>query len=434
MARVAFPSYDVQTVAGRGGGVGTFIKHFAKQLRDDGDDVAIIYATGTASPARVDQKWRDIYRSWGIEVIEIHNAPTPAHRWPDIWAMRLSEQLAPILRSFDVVYFGDWGNLAFHTVRQKRFTTAPMPTCVTVLHGASSWIRWGDRENPTIPDHLSLEFLERYSAEHSDFVVAPSHHIVDYVEREGWKFRRPPEVIGLPFRPNHSLENRAHAEEIKRIVFFGRLENRKGYDTFAKALVQLAQTWPEALYRVDEIVLLGTEVVAGGVDWVRRELSTFDLTVTHIGNFDSDQANEYLRRHVADALVVVPSPQENFPYAVIEASLIPGLNLICTRGGGTPEILAGQGDAQLFDPTPDALAARLNERLRRPLGPDELARYDFVSANDRWLSFHGRVRDAAMTNSVRPARAATSPAQATVDICITYFNKGRYFPQLCRSL
>ena len=269
MARVAFPSYDVQTVAGRGGGVGTFIKHFAKQLRDDGDDVAIIYATGFPSPARVDQKWRDIYRSWGIEVIEIHNTPSSAHRWPDMWAMRLSEQLAPVLRSFDVVYFQDWGNLAFHTVRQKRFTTSRMPTCVTVLHGASTWDRLGSRERPTIPADLNLEFQERYSAEHSDFVVAPSRHLVDYVEREGWKFHRTPEAIGLPISPHHSPDIPPHAGEISRIVLFGRIQKLKGYDIFAKALLRLAQTWPDALRRVDEIVLLGMEVDAGGVDWVR---------------------------------------------------------------------------------------------------------------------------------------------------------------------
>ncbi len=410
MARVAFPSYDVRTVAGRGGGVGTFIKHLAKRLREDGDDVAIIFATGAPSPARVDQKWRDLYRSWGIEVIEIHNSPWSPHRWPDIWPMRLSEQLAPILRSFDVAYFADWGNLAFHTVRQKRFATTPMPTCVTVLHGASTWVRWGDRENPTIPPHLDLEFLERYGAEHSDFVVAPSHNIVEYVQREGWKFRQLPEIIGLPFWPEHSLDVRSQAREIRRVVFFGRLQKRKGYDTFTNALVLLAREWPESLRHVDEIVILGEEVDQGSVSKMREDLAGLGPPVTHIGNFDSDQANDYLRGHVEDALVVVPSPHENFPYAVIEGSLIPGLNLICTRGGGTPEIFAGKGDAQLFDPTADGLATRLRERLREPLTADRLARYDFASANDRWLAFHARVRDAAMTGRACTPRATGLPA------------------------
>jgi O-antigen biosynthesis protein len=454
MARVAFPSYDVQTVNGRGGGVATFIKHFAKQIRDDGDDVTIIHATGATSPVKVDQRWRDIYQSWGIEVIEIHNTPWSPHRWPDIWTMRLSEQVAPALQGFDVVYFADWGNLAFHTVRQKRFTTARMPTCVTVLHGASTWVRWGDRENPTIPDHLHLEFQERYSAEHSDFVAAPSRHIVDYVTKEGWKFRRPPEVIGLPFSPHDGLATRPWTPEIKRpeirrIVFFGRLQQRKGYDTFTKALVKLAETRPEDLLSVDEIVLLGEEFDQGSVGRVSHELNAFGLTVQHIGNLDSDQANEYLRRHVEDALVVVPSPHENFPYAVIEGSLIPGLNLICTNGGGTPEIFAGHGAAQLFHPTPDALAARIQERLRQPLAADQLGRYDFASANDRWMAFHRRVRDAAMQPCGHTGRATalptlprptqlqpteSRPAPPRIDICITYFNKGRHFPQLCRAL
>ena len=42
MAKVAFPSYDVQTIDGWAGGVGSFIVHFARQLRARGDEVTII--------------------------------------------------------------------------------------------------------------------------------------------------------------------------------------------------------------------------------------------------------------------------------------------------------------------------------------------------------------------------------------------------------
>ena len=70
MARVAFPSYDVQTVSGVGGGVGTFITHLARRFREEGDEVAIIFATGATQPIAVDRRWRQTYESWGIEVIE----------------------------------------------------------------------------------------------------------------------------------------------------------------------------------------------------------------------------------------------------------------------------------------------------------------------------------------------------------------------------
>ena len=154
MARVAFPSYDVKTVAGVGGGVGTFTAHFAKQLRDQGDEVSIIFATGASHPISVDRRWRETYESWGVELLEVHNTPFDRYRWPDVWTMRLTEQLTPILRDFDVVYAGDWGNLLFDTVRKKRLGRDQWPTCVTVLHGPSTWCRWGDRSKLVVPDHL----------------------------------------------------------------------------------------------------------------------------------------------------------------------------------------------------------------------------------------------------------------------------------------
>jgi glycosyltransferase involved in cell wall biosynthesis len=180
------------------------------------------------------------------------------------------------------------------------------------------------------------------------------------------------------------------------------------------------------------VVLLGHQDVPGASDWVREKLRPTGLSVGHIGNLDSRQAQSYLASHVADALVVVPSAFENFPYAVIESSLISGLNIICTRGGGAPEIFAGRGDAQLFDPTPGGLAAKIRERLMRPLRPSELSQYDFAAHNDRWLKFHDRICSTAR------ARARTSvvarPAAARVDVCIAYFNKARHFPHLLQSL
>jgi glycosyltransferase involved in cell wall biosynthesis len=154
-----------------------------------------------------------------------------------------------------------------------------------------------------------------------------------------------------------------------------------------------------------------TSVIRAQSRGIRRELAPTGLAIRHIGFLDVENANAYLRKQTGDALVVVPSPRENFPYAVIESSLIPGLNLICTRGGGTPEIFAGGGEAQLFDPEPWSLAAKIRERIAKPLSADQLARYDFESANKWWLSFHEDVRAA-----VRKSVAARNPAAPTVDI------------------
>ncbi|HEY3657566.1 MAG TPA: glycosyltransferase [Steroidobacteraceae bacterium] len=422
MAKVAFPSYDVQTSNGWAGGIGSFIVHFARQLRARGDEVTII-----ALERPVDPEWRERYKSWGIGLIEIHNEVAP-ERWPKIWPVTISEYLTPLLRDFDVVYFCDAGNVAFNLVRMKRLGASRMPVCVTVLHGSLNWVL--DGRMPELPDHLYNVFAEQYSARHSDYVISPSRYMVDWVDRQGWQLPQEPEIVGLPFIPLAQPPAARRAGQFKRLVYFARLQRLKGYELFVDGLLQLRRETPEVLAQLTEVVLLGHEDVAGAADWVRQQLLPTGLSVRHIGNFNSQQAQAFLAAHVADALVVIPSAFENFPYAVIETSLITGLNIICTRGGGTPEIFAGRGDAQLFDPRSSALAAKLRERLRRPLRPSELARYDFAGHNDRWLYFHDRICGRAGAETASVAR----PDPISVDVCINYSNQARHFPQLLQSL
>ncbi len=321
MAKVAFPSYDVQTINGRAGGIGSFIVHFARQLRARGDAVTII-----ALERRVDPEWRERYRSWGIGLIEIHNEVAP-ERSPKIWTVTISEHLTPLLRDFDIVYFCDVGNVAFNTVRMKRLGDGSMPVCVTVMHGSLNWVHQLEGDALELPDHLYHVFVEQYSARHSDHVIAPSRYMVDWAAHQGWQLAPEPEILGLPFIPLTPSSAAQSAGDLKRIIYFARLERKKGFDLFVNGLLQLHREAPEILAKIDEVVLLGHEDVSGASDWVREKLRPTGLSVGHIGNLDSRQAQSYLASHVADALVVVPSAFENFPYAVIE--ILPHLRPEC---------------------------------------------------------------------------------------------------------
>jgi glycosyltransferase involved in cell wall biosynthesis len=229
MSKVAIVSYDVQTLNGRAGGIGTFVTQWARLLKEQGEDVAIVLVRGETDAITVDPRWRETYRAWGIDLVEIHNKPARRNRWPEIWPVRLSEQVAPVLRAFDVAYFCDGLNPAFHTVRTKRFTTAAMPVCVTVLHGPTIYERHAGREYLSIPGDLHFDYVERYSALHSDYVAAPSRYMRDWLKQNGWRFREEPEVLWLPYRPEGSPGPERRAQELKRLVFFGRLQKRKGY-------------------------------------------------------------------------------------------------------------------------------------------------------------------------------------------------------------
>jgi len=200
MPRTALVSCCIQRQKEPWEDFGAFTTHFATLLKQAGDEVCVIVAYTENQSIRPDRRWQQNLRSLNIEVVELQNKP-PRDLWPNIWAMRLSEQVAPLLRAFDVVYFSDLANLAFHTVRVKRFTADAMPVCVTVLQGPSSWQRMRRREHPRIPEDLNIDFIERYSASHSDFVVASSHQILDWVRSGDWQFQQEPHVLGLPYGP-----------------------------------------------------------------------------------------------------------------------------------------------------------------------------------------------------------------------------------------
>jgi O-antigen biosynthesis protein len=443
MAAVALVSYDVQTVDGHAGGVGAFVTHFARLLRTRGENVTIVLVSGSPDSIPIDAEWRGRYAAWGIELLEVNNAPAEPDRWSAAWPARLSERLEPLLRRFDIVYLQDWANPGFHAIRRRRFSRGTGPIFVTVLHGPSAWIRSGNRKLPNVPEDLQIEYIERYSARHSDWAIAPSRYMSEWLRGRGWNFRSEPEVLGLPYLPNVPDRPVASVERaaIERIVLFGRLEVRKGFDLFADALGLLCTQHTEAVRAIREVVLLGQEQETGSVEGLQRALRSAlgnpGFAVVHIADFDSSAAVGYLASRAPETLAVIPSPFENFPYAVIEALCIPGLNLICSRGGGIPEVFGAACEAQLFEPAAPALAAKLLERLRSPLPPQQLAVYDYEPANARWLRFHESVlQDRASAGLMRAGheRVVRAPSRPSVDVCVTYYNKGAYFPQLLRAL
>lgn len=427
MARVALVSHDVQTVlGGKAGGVGAFVTHFARLLRAQGEEVTIILTRQEEFPVPIDPEWRERYRRWAIGLQEFHNTPPSRERWSDAWPLRLSEQILPDLEDFDIAYFQDWANVAFQAVRHKRFGPAKLPQIVTVLHGPSVWERTGNQRYPRIPEDLHVEFMERYSARHSDAVAAPSRYMLEWARQQGWQFDSEPQVLGLPFVPDdRDATNAPPAGPLHRLVFFGRMEKRKGLPLFTQAVKRLPDLWPA----IDEIILLGEEKERGSVADARNELAGSQLELTHIGNLDSAGARRFLASVAHDSLVVIPSPAENFPYTVIEASLIPGVEMICSNGGGIPEVLDFANTDRLFDPHPAALADKIRQRFGAPRQSSGISPYDADKANARWLAFHEEI-----LRKRTPRQLPALGARLPVDICISYFNKGPYFPQLLKAL
>jgi GT2 family glycosyltransferase len=425
MAKVAIVSYDVQTIFGKAGGVGAFTTRWAEVLRQAGETVTIVTTRTDQQPMRLDLKWRARLQENRISVIELQAPPPIRSRYPESPTVRMAEIAAPVLRGFDAVYFQDWGNAGFHLLRERRYSLKPSPVCVTVLHGPSEWELKSTGKYPDLPKDFHLSFQERYSARHSDFVVSPSQYMVENLKGLDWEFPGPVEVLGLPMpEPSEAPQDRA-TSAIRKIVYFGRGEERKGIRNFVLGLKIFAKT---ASYKPD-VVLLGSGGDQQLLASARRGIEEAGFAFSHQPALDSESACRFLRQEVCETLCVIPSFFDGHPYSLVEATLIPGLNVIACRGGGVPEAL-WEAEKQRCDAQPDDLAAKIAERVNAPLGWSELARYDWRAANEKWLSFHDKALACAPARSPRVAR----DRKASVDVCVTYYQKPAYLGQLIDAL
>ncbi len=429
------------------GGMGTFTWHLTRLLRTHGDEVHIIV---THRPEVNRQIWQAPFEELGVPVTCIDEETMPLYipmgytRY-QATAESVADQLP---KETDVIYFADWEANGLHFVRNRRFVANKLPVCITVLHGGTKWKRQAVGTWPESYDDLSLDFQERYTIEHSDFIVARSQFILDWGERNGWML--PPQghvkALGLPVLLESDLApDESSAEAFDRIVYFGRIDTSKGIDLFIESLVTLNDR--NCLTSIKEIVLLGAagENIYGSTDEVVQRLQN-EIPHAHVAaftNLSSHQAQLYLAENAPSTLVVVPSRNDVLPYTAVEASLIPEVNLICSNAGGIPEIFSAQNNDQLFEPTVDSLVEKIDQWLGDgPRDSSRLCKYDWEAANQRWIAFHEeacRYARSIQTPTVPDQHRSeivppSAETRARLDVCIPYFNLGEYLPQLLISL
>ncbi len=416
------------------GGIGTFTYHFARLLRGAGYEVVLVFTGPLENPH---SEWEHLYSQRGIRVIYAPGKPTTLTGFSYEPFMQTAEHVWQVLPpDVDVVYFQEWQANGFHLARQRRYRRDKSPVIVTVLHSNTDWIRDGMEQMPLRGYRdLSIAFAERYVAQHSDFVVAPSRYMIDWVREHGWRLpsQERVRVLGLPFPDSDDGPPLPPAPAYARLIYFGRLTTRKGIDLFIEAVKALHQEAPGLFAPIEEIVLMGKEAPNHYGDAKAIAAALAPLPATVITTYGHTEALAYLRAHAADSLVVIPSRADNFPYVVIEVSRVPGLNMICSGVGGIPEILGAAGAHQLFDPYAREFKPKLREALTRGPLPDEgSARYDAAHHNRLWLDFHEMVGQFAQQQ--RPITPPTLPDGPLVDVCVPYYNLGDYLPQALASL
>jgi glycosyltransferase involved in cell wall biosynthesis len=289
----------------------------------------------------------------------------------------------------DVVVVQDLAAPAYIALRMRHLGLALENTLFVVYcHGTRQWITDAARKVRVLPGALAMTVLERASIELADWVVSPSEYLVRWMQRQNW--RLPAQTTVIPYLTHAAAtEERlvprrdVGRERLRRIVFFGRLEERKGIAVFAAAL-----------NRVDSHLLRGVELEFVGTTtkaWPpSRVLSTLakqaqaELTgVRFETSLEQQEALARLSR--PGTLVVMPSLEDNSPNTVYECLEL-GIPFLASGTGGTRELIAFEDrDRVLFEPTPEGVASALTQALETAEMPAAARRaFDDDSTLAKW--------------------------------------------------
>lgn len=318
-------------------------------------------------------------------------------------------------RDFDLVLFNECGGQGYHSLNAKHLGLFPnAPAMYVVTHGPSEWVDELNAELTRGPRNIAVGFLERRCVELADVLISPSQYLLDWMGARGWSLPKTARVIQNVLPPIAPHEA-GPAAPIEEIVFFGRLEVRKGLELFCDAITALQRE--RSPLGVD-ITLMGKFNRIGGVHsgvYVLERSRGWARGPRIIAGFDQAEAMNYLAR--PGVLAVIPSIAENSPCVVAEC-LQAGVRFVATSSGGTAELVAAEDRAVCLTPVDaEALKARLGAILDHGHQPGRLA-IPQSRTSEAWLEL---VRAApAHRRALEEARVAGKPRRAPkVSFCVT---------------
>ena len=239
-ARVCIATYEILGPS-QNGGIGTAYYSLATALAAANHHVTILYLWAGRSDNVAMRCWERYFRTLGIEFVPLPESPRTA---PVPGCMLTAGDAHAWLRTrqFDVVHFPELHGYGYYCVLAKHQGLDFNHTILCVgTHSPISWIREQNKEAPYSPDELEMDFMERQSVALADIVVSPSQYMLGWLQSRGWNLPATCYVQQNIAPPQSSTDRnpvrmRGEVQTATELVFFGRLEARKGIGLFCDAL------------------------------------------------------------------------------------------------------------------------------------------------------------------------------------------------------
>ena len=411
----------------KNGGIGTAYHHLARLLAAWGHDVVIAYVnTNAANPALMAET-RAVYEEFGIAFEPIVAQPAAESAMARVgaptWA--LLEWLRAQDPPFDIVHASDWHGLCYGPLLAKSLGIAFGATHFVIHgHGPALWNVEGNQQLMATEHELGWVFIERRSIELADTVTCGSAHLLGWMRDAGYVLPARSFVWANPFpAPDRSPEATAaraarDGAPLEEVVFFGRLEPRKGLVLFLDAIRRLVRHG-RAPARVTFLGIAPRRFDALGL--IQRATREWPIEVTTITDRGTIEAVAYLSE--PGRLAVLPSLQENASLAITEC-LHAGIPFVAAATGGTPELIApADRDRALVPPDHIALGDRIAELAAAPLYAVQ-PRWDFDHTLDVWSRWHAQTAQCETSTERFAARArAVQHETPPVTVCLVHHER-----------
>ena len=363
----------------KNGGIGTSSHHTARTLSRLGAEVTVVFANVLDGLTEVELETAQAKvkaDGFSLEFLLPRDfAAVSGEFFPgDIFTVTsyLAYQ-ALRRRDFDVIIFADWRGIAYYSAYAKSQGLAFGNTALCVqAHSTSLWHELNNQSAQFSELDIRVFHYERKSIELCDCVFGATQHLMDWMRDHGFK---PPErslvlplIIDATILTPAADTNRRPGQKVtvSELVFFGRLEKRKGLHLFLQALQRLERYHSDVFEperpRVTFLGKLSNIDGENAADYIDRAMSKLAFRYTINPSLSSEEAVRYLSDR--PCLAVMPSLTDNSPLTFHEciAARVP---FVGCATGGIPEIVH-QDDhaATLTKPFSPALASRLAECLR----------------------------------------------------------------------
>jgi O-antigen biosynthesis protein len=415
----------------RNGGMGTAVTSLGLSLANHGHEVTFLYTRGSDCLNGTIEDWVRHYAARQITFVPLMAADEVDLRAASgvaAQSYRVYRWLKS--RTFDVVHFPELEGPGYYSMLAKRQGLAFRNTLLCIeTHSPTAWLYEAQQLFYDGVSCLETDFMERSALGLADAVIGPSAYLLGWMQEHGWRLPERtyvqqyvlPEYVRL-----NAPAGKRDTRRVNEIVFFGRLEERKGLRIFCDALDILAREKGRRF----TVTFMGKSAQIGsstGADFIKERGAAWSFRFQHLADLNEQEATAYLRQ--AGRLAVMPSITDNSPNTVYEciAAQIP---FIAAASGGIPELIAEEDRSGVtFAVNATALAARLREVLDAGIVPARPA-VPFDENEQQWLAWH----DALCGEAQGAAASAGQAAKAAVSLCIACRDHPEFLPALLDSV